>query len=75
MVKRKTQLQKTDKLGKVITLLLKELHTLSQHMFNKVWQQHQFSNLTDYRLPDGLSTMVMDFVENYTCKTQDEVQA
>ncbi|XP_022107155.1 uncharacterized protein LOC110988172 [Acanthaster planci] len=55
--------------------LEKELHTIPEHLFCKSWQQNQFSKLTSQKLPKGWCVMVLDFAENYACKTQDEVQA
>ena len=62
-------------LGNLIQELEEELDTLPLHLFLKNWQQEQFSKLTSGRVPEGWCIMVLDFAENYTCKTQDEVQA
>ena len=49
-----------------------EIKTLSVHLFQAHWQINQFADLTK-KIPDG-SSITIDFAENYTCISQNEVQ-
>ena len=50
-----------------------EIKTLSVHLFQANWQITQFAELTK-KIPAGRAAITIDFAENYTCISQNEVQ-
>ena len=61
-------------LDDLIVELSAELEPYSRHLFTAKWQQNQFSALIKNAPPESV-VMIMDFSENFTCLTQNEVQS
>lgn len=51
----------------------KELEFFSIHLFEAEWQISQFAELKT-KLPQNILMLTVDFAENYTCFSQNEVQ-
>lgn len=56
-----------------IQLFLKELKCLAIHLFEARWQQLQFRNLSKSLKPKQVM-LTADFVEHFTCFSQNEIQ-
>ncbi|PIK53459.1 hypothetical protein BSL78_09645 [Apostichopus japonicus] len=71
---RKALLRRTGSYGDLLQELQDELHPFACHLFEAIWQQRQFWSVI--RSPPTLSVViVMDFAENFSCITQNEVQS
>ena len=57
----------------LVSELLTEVEFLSRHLFEAQWQQVQFGILNK-SLPDKTVSLTIDFAENYTCFSQNEIQ-
>ena len=66
--------KKTRTCTSIIIDLSQESQMLAQHLFVANWQQRQFTELRK-DVPEGFMVLNMDFAENYSCVTQNEVQA
>ena len=72
--KRTALVSKTCSSAELIDLFCSTLFSHSLHVFTYKWQRDQFNNLKE-NLPGDMALLVLDFSENYACKTQYEVQS
>ena len=73
-VKRMALLVQSGSAKDMVNELNEEMQTLSSHLFQASWQQKQLSIISQNPPPDTIVT-IMDFSENYACKSQSEVQS
>ena len=71
---KKVQVTKENTCAHLIEEITMEAGPLAKHVFIANWQSDMFS-LIKRKLPLGWSLLVMDFAENYSCLSQDEIQA
>ena len=57
-----------------VEMLLKDVHSISYHLFLYRWQRDQYASLCKEPLP-GMLVLTMDFSENYRCEYQREIQS
>lgn len=72
-VRKRALVTKTGDLQTMLKELQNEVNMLSEHLFNKDWQNTQLQYLRS-NLPKDSCLCILDFAENYTCCYQDEVQ-
>lgn len=74
--RQKTKKVQSTKCGTFKTMfdeLLGETDFLAKHLFTANWQNDQFSLIRE-KLPNTWSLLVMDFAENYSCISHNEMQ-
>ncbi|XP_048028545.1 uncharacterized protein si:ch211-86h15.1 isoform X2 [Megalobrama amblycephala] len=74
--RQKTKKVQSTKCGTFKTMfdeLLGETDLLAKHLFTANWQNDQFSLIRE-KLSNTCSLFVMDFAENYSCISHDEMQ-
>ena len=71
---KKALLKLNGTIADLVDELTTELQTFTAHLFTAKWQQVQFSQLIRSP-PEKSFILVMDFSENYTCFSQNEVQS
>ncbi|XP_072172303.1 uncharacterized protein [Diadema setosum] len=72
-VKKRSLVTEKGTVADLIKQLKDEANDIAVHLFNKDWQQQQFSKLKT-NLPEGAVLSIVDFSENYKCGFQREVQ-
>ncbi|XP_063967818.1 uncharacterized protein LOC135157146 isoform X2 [Lytechinus pictus] len=72
--KRMQLVTKKGTVGELVEEILKEAHPHARHLHNWWWQHHQYMKLTKDPPPESV-VAVLDFAENYSCLSQNEVQA
>ncbi|XP_033752596.1 uncharacterized protein LOC117336235 isoform X2 [Pecten maximus] len=73
-IKKKELTVSKGKTSELIAEFEKELHFLSKHLFEANWQISQFGILTK-NIPPATIALAIDFAENYSCMSQNEVQS
>lgn len=58
----------------IVRELKDETQSLASHMFHASWQHDMYRNVTNDP-PENTVIAVLDFAENYSCQSQDEVQS
>ena len=71
---KKVQLTQTGTCKSLIDELCIETDFLAKHLFTANWQHDQFKYIRE-NLPNNWTTFVLDFAENYSCMSQDEIQS
>ncbi|XP_048756194.2 uncharacterized protein LOC125666908 isoform X1 [Ostrea edulis] len=72
-VSKRQEVLKSGTPEELIDEIANELDFLSIHLFEARWQQDQFSQLSK-EFPEKSVVMTIDFAENYTCFSQNEIQ-
>ncbi|XP_067287029.1 uncharacterized protein [Pseudorasbora parva] len=70
---KKVQLTKCGTFETMFDELLGETDFLAKHLFTANWQHDQFSLIRE-KFPNTWSLFIMDFAENYSCISQDEME-
>lgn len=70
---KREQVNVHDPVPDLVREFVAEIKTLSVHLFQAHWQITLFAELTK-KIPDGRAAITIDFAENYTCISQNEVQ-
>lgn len=74
MKSKKVQLTKRGKLKELLDELSEITVHLAKHIFVSNWQQDMFLTIRT-KLPLNWALFVLDFAENYSCLSQDEIQS
>ena len=72
-ITKRQEVVKSGPPSELVATLIVELESLSVHLFEAWWQQEQFSELGK-NFPEKAVVLTIDFAENYTCFSQNEIQ-